>query len=132
MPLWVAAVIVFLAGAFTSFVSTISTGNKRFEWPSRAQTPRAFDFGSFAEILAGALSALVLWALYGPVAKQLLWSSVSVPFTLSDLGGAMITGFGGGRTIKALVEARESRTDIKELRTSIDTLASAIAEKYGK
>lgn len=85
--------------------------------------------GWIGNVLIGAVAALVVWGLYGPMAKVAVISSgnvaTPVALTIAEVAGSIVTGIGGGRILSSEVE-KKALTKMK------DELAATLRDQHGK
>jgi hypothetical protein len=106
--------VIILCGAIGGVVNAFITDNGFF-FPKMetVDNKKIWRPGALSNILIGAFAAVLIWALYGRL-SELLVIQVSLEqaaadpmgLTLGDIGGALITGFGGGRVITAEADKR--------------------------
>lgn len=123
--LWLLLLYVSLAGMLGGIVNALMTDNGFF-LPKKEDTDGRTIYrpGFVANILIGAVAAVVSWGLYGPLAayfiagtQEAMRTNVSpdkIGVTLSSLVGAVLIGVGGARWLtnevdKTLLKAAASK-----------------------
>jgi hypothetical protein len=116
MSLWVALLIIFLAGAVGGVVNALISDNG-FILPRTEQTGgnSIIRPGFLGNILIGGVAACVSWGLYGPFAAVSIVGGPTSPagsagaaagLLLSSLVGAVLVGVGGARWLTNEVDKK--------------------------
>jgi hypothetical protein len=83
------------------------------------QAGNLYSPGWIGNVVIGAVAALVLWGLYGPMAKVVLIgesaTAIHVSMTFADVAGAILTGIGGARILSNEVEKKAMARTQKNL-----------------
>jgi hypothetical protein len=85
------------------------------------------DPGFLGNILVGAVAAIVLGALYGPLGDFVLGSAAPPQpalLTLRSIAGAALSGIGGSRLLTQAVERRYNEATEKNLTQTVGTLTN--------
>ena len=126
MQIWTIAIVIIVCGGIGGFVNALNASDLHL--PHR-QPGNVYSPGWIGNVVVGAVAALVLWGLYGPMAKVVLIgepsSAVHVSLTFADIAGAIVTGIGGGRILSNEVE-KKALTKMK------DELTGALRDQHGE
>jgi hypothetical protein len=126
VQIWTIAVVVSVSGAVGGFVNALLAGDLHL--PHR-EHETLYSPGWIGNVVIGAVAALVVWGLYGPMAKVAVISSgnVSTPvaLTIAEVAGSILTGIGGGRILSSEVE-KKALTKMK------DELTGALRDQHAK
>lgn len=126
MQIWTIAILVSVCGGVGGFVNALLAGDLHL--PHREDSS-VYSPGWVGNVVIGAVAALVVWGLYGPMAKVALIGPANavnpVTFTIAELAGSIVTGIGGGRILSGEVE-KKALTKMK------DQLTSALRDQHGK
>ncbi|MEI6031505.1 MAG: hypothetical protein WCQ20_10120 [Synechococcaceae cyanobacterium ELA739] len=107
-------VLIGLAGLVGGSINALLSDNG-FAMPRSIELngQRIYRPGFFGNMLVGAVSAFVSWALYGPLANVVIagtpeaiktGQTLDAGITLSTLGGAVLTGVAGSRWLTNEIE----------------------------
>ena len=116
MSLWLALLIIFLAGAVGGVVNALISDNG-FILPRTEQTGEGGIIrpGFLGNILIGGIAACVSWGLYGPFAAVTIVGGpasgagsggAAAGLLLSSLVGAVLVGVGGARWLTNEVDKK--------------------------
>jgi hypothetical protein len=111
---WICTLLVVVAGAVGGLINALLT-DKGFVLPSREHD--ILCPGAIANVLIGAVSALVSWSFYGSGASiDLAQASqrMQISLRLTALAGACLVGVAGARWITSRVDERFFRESIRE------------------
>jgi hypothetical protein len=115
MQIFVIAAMVCACGAIGGFVNALLAGDLHL--PHREEN--VYSPGWIGNVVIGAVAALVVWGLYGPMAKVALIGQtapgVQVVFTFAELAGSIVTGIGGGRILSSEVQKKALARERDEL-----------------
>lgn len=116
MQIWTIAVVIIVCGGIGGFANALNAGDLHL--PHR-QPGNVYSPGWIGNVIIGAVAALVLWGLYGPMAKVVLIgdsaSTVHISMTFADVAGAILTGIGGARILSNEVEKKAMARTQKNL-----------------
>lgn len=124
------AVLVGLFGALGGLVKCFLADG--FKKPSTDADGTVWRPGWYAHIIVGAVAALVVWGLYGPLAAfDVLNPDVTRPpsFKLGELVGAITVGLAGGQILSSMAEKSAEKVTRENLITTIKTLARNQSEE---
>jgi hypothetical protein len=119
MHVWQVALLVAFCGGVGGFVNALLAGDLHL--PHREGN--VYSPGWLGNVVIGAVASIVIWGLYGSLAKVSAVGNAAVP-TMSELAGAIVTGIGGGRILSNEVEK-------KALTKARDTLADTVKKTNG-
>jgi hypothetical protein len=111
---WICSLLIAAAGAVGGLINAQVTDNG-FVLPSREHG--ILCPGAVANVLIGAVSALVSWAFYGSGASIDLAQATEraqISLRLTALAGACLVGVAGARWITSQVDERFFRESVKE------------------
>ena len=107
MQIWTIAVVITFCGGVGGFVNALNAGDLHL--PHR-QPGNVYSPGWIGNVIIGAVAALVLWGLYGPMAKVAVIgtpaATVQVSLTFADMAGSILTGIGGARILSNEIEKK--------------------------
>jgi len=111
MPVWAAILVIAAAGGIGGFGNALVTDNGfLFPKTDRVNGAGILRPGFLGNIVIGALSGGISWALYGPAGTTLLTDMASP--TLAAFGGALLIGVGGARWLSNEVDKQLLRTAV--------------------
>lgn len=99
-----------------------------FKKPSTDEDGTVWRPGWYAHVIVGAVAALVVWGLYGPLATyDVLNPDYTRPpsFKLGELVGAITVGLAGGQILASMAEKNAERVARENLVSAIDKIAQA-------
>ncbi len=116
--------VVAGAGLLGGIVTSLLAG--QFQLPQLDKNAGVFRPGWIGNAVVGAVAALVIWGLYGPLATTVLLgegaNTVKASLRVADLMGAIVTGIGGSRILSAEVDKRLLAKAKEDLRSSLELL----------
>ena len=145
--MWSLIGLILLMGSIGGVVNALLSDNGFF-MPKRVTVDEQAILrpGAFGNILIGAVSSFVSWALYGPLASVVISGSangavqnsgVATGVTLSSLGGAVLIGIAGSRWLtnevdktilkSATVVAARSQAANPDEQRRVQSLANTMA-----
>ncbi|MGQ0615253.1 MAG: hypothetical protein ACT4PV_16090 [Planctomycetaceae bacterium] len=102
------AVVIAGAGLLGGLVSSFLAN--QFKLPKLDLQAGVFMPGWIGNAIVGAIAALVLWGLYGPLASAVVIGdgseAVKASLRMADVAGALVTGLGGSKILAAEVDKR--------------------------
>ena len=123
--IWQIIGIVFVTGVFGGLGNSLVAGE--FQLPRHDRAAGIFRPGWIGTAAVGGIAAVVFWGLYGPFTETVVvgLSDSSNPIlpalAVSQLAGALLSGFGGGSLLT-------TELDKRALRASRDDLGEALQE----
>jgi membrane associated rhomboid family serine protease len=122
-------VLIVAVGAAGGLLNAFfATGG--FEMPSMQSLPNGkwqWDPGFIGNIVVGALAAVILGAIYGPLGDFVLGGPTPPQpalMTLRSFAGAALSGIGGSRLLSQAVDKRYSQATEDNLSQTVQTLSS--------
>lgn len=143
MKVGIAFFVIILAGAIGGAVNALLTHNG-FILPKKIEDK---DFtivkpGYMGNILIGAVSGIVSWGLYGPIAGANILAALDAPLSLASFAGAILVGIAGARWLTnevdkslfkaAAIEAAKKPADIDASQRISNTTSPEKAFKIAK
>ncbi|MEA2344744.1 MAG: hypothetical protein QOF63_2913 [Thermoanaerobaculia bacterium] len=122
MQIWTIAIVIIVCGGIGGFANALNAGDLHL--PHR-QPGNVYSPGWIGNVIIGSVAAVVLWGLYGPMAKVVLIgesaAAVHVSMTFADVAGAILTGIGGARILSNEVEKKAMSQTKKNLTEFTDS-----------
>jgi hypothetical protein len=116
VQIWTIAIVIVVSGGIGGFANALNAGDLHLPY---RQPGNVYSPGWIGNVIIGAIAALVLWGLYGPMAKVALIgesaSVVPISMTFADVAGAILTGIGGARILSNEVEKKAMARTQKNL-----------------
>ncbi|WP_039801591.1 hypothetical protein [Azotobacter chroococcum] len=123
------AATVCIVGAFGGIINCAIADEFVLPKIQMKDSGRVWRPGWIGNVLIGAITAVAIWALYGPLASYDLASpdnSKQLTLTLSQLLASGLTGMGGGNILTQLAERNSNRL-VKE--NLVDTIKDSTKTK---
>jgi hypothetical protein len=124
MTLYQIAMAIGLAGAVGGIVASLLSGERNFlpRYEEGVKIPR---MGWLGNVFIGAIAALVVWAVYGPLASFDLIqgdiSKTSLPLFL--LGSSVVVGISGGKILTTMAQQQSDKIARDNLAKALEALA---------
>jgi len=120
-------IIVSAVGALGGVINCTITGE--FNLPQFDSGKKIWRPGWIGNVLIGAVAALVVWGIYGPLATYDFAAPEStkqlITLTLSQLFMSVLIGLGGGNILTELSQKQATRLTQENLLATIATVGKA-------
>lgn len=113
---------VVVAGTVGGLINCLLTGE--FVLPQYDPSTKVWRPGWIGNILTGAFAALVVWAMYGPIASYDLAQTTnpkSLTLTLSQLTVSVLIGTGGGNILTQLAQRQSEQITKNNLLQAVNS-----------
>lgn len=122
MNIWKLIFSIGFLGAIGGIVNSAVTGE--FALPALDSENGIWRPGWIGNVLVGIVAAIIIAAMYGPIAQYDLIKNEGIPpsIRLSEIMGAVVVGMGGGNILTQLSKnnaERVSRADLANLSLSL-------------
>ena len=118
--------VAFL-GAVGGFANCAIAGESVL--PRHDKTTGIWRPGWVGNIIVGAIAAVCVWGLNGPLSSYDLFSTVAphIPFTISQLVSSIVVGLGGGNILTQLAQKQAERIAKDNLAAALQTMTTLAA-----
>jgi len=122
MNIWHLILIVSSMGAIGGLLNCAIA--KEFVLPGFDKVLRVWRPGWIGNVLIGAVAAVVVWGIYGPLASYDLvkGQSQEVNFTISQLLTSIIIGLGGGNILTQMAQKQANLSTKNSLTSALQNL----------
>jgi H+/Cl- antiporter ClcA len=119
MTIWNLIWMIAGLGAVGGIANCAITGE--FALPHFDKENRTWRPGWIGNVIVGAIAAVVVGGMYGPLAKYVVNQSPQTlpPLELAQLLGAIVVGLGGGNILTRLAQRQADQITISNLSTAI-------------
>src|SRR5438874_12321016 len=104
MTIWQIILLIAGCGAVGGIVNCAISGE--FNYPRFDAAAKVWRPGWIGNVLVGAVAALVVWGIYGPVASYDLvtGTTIELHLTVAQLLTSLVVGLSGGNILKLMAE----------------------------
>lgn len=98
-----------------------------FVLPHHDKTTGIWRPGWVGNVIVGAIAAICVWGLNGPLSSYDLFSvgSQNIPFTISQLVSSIVVGLGGGNILTQLAQKQAERITKDNLTAALQTMTAS-------
>lgn len=121
MTIWSLLILIAVLGAVGGFANCLITGE--FVLPKYDNDNKIWRPGWVGNILVGAIAAVVVGGMYGPLSQVVINGAQQVipQLTIAQLVGAIVVGLGGGNILTQFAQRQAERL-------ARDNLAATLGE----
>lgn len=132
MDIWQLVLLIAVVGAVGGVANCAITGE--FVLPQFDREAKAWRPGWVGNVVVGAVAAVVVWGVNGPLAGYdiLAGSDEKLHLTLAQLLSSIGVGLGGGNILTQLAQKQAERVAKETLASSLRALLDSKGEENGK
>lgn len=114
--------LVLLLGALGGLMNSIK--NNELSLPHINRKTKIWHLGWVGSICVGAVTALVVWGLYGPLSSLdvFKWKVENLSLTVAQLFSSFIVGYSGGNFLSTLAQKHAAQITSTALNESLENL----------
>ena len=122
MTIWRIILFIAVCGAIGGIVNCAISGE--FNYPRFDRTARVWRPGWFGNVLVGAVAAVVVWGVYGPLASYDLvtGTKVDLHLTVAQLLTSLVVRLSGGKILTLMAEKQAERVQKSNLAAALDQI----------
>jgi hypothetical protein len=122
MTIWQIILLIAGFGAVGGIVNSAISGE--FNYPRLDPAAKVWRPGWIGNVLVGAVAALVVWGVYGPVASYDLVTgkTVELHLTVAQLLTSLVVGLSGGKILTLMAEKQAATISKDQLAATLSAL----------
>jgi hypothetical protein len=122
MTIWQIILLIAAFGAIGGIVNSAISGE--FNYPRFDPAAKVWRPGWIGNVLVGAVAALVVWGVYGPLASYDLVTgkTVELHLTVAQLLTSLVVGLSGGKILTLMAEKQAATISKDQLAATLSAL----------
>jgi hypothetical protein len=122
MTIWQIILLIAGFGAIGGIVNSAISGE--FNYPRLDPAAKVWRPGWIGNVLVGAVAALVVWGVYGPLASYDLvaGTTIELHLTVAQLLTSLVVGLSGGKILTLMAEKQAATISKDQLAATLSAL----------